>query len=230
MVWIFPALHWTFRVLLIPKMCQLFPLAIYCEDNFCNCCNVRHIICCDMKSGIHFYTCVEWIWCVHGRYLFTLSICGTLWVVWCTNTALGRAAADLEHCVPHGYSPVSSEAYAEETWTWPAVNGYACYWLFSRSRWIACLLYVKMLEPKLEFPRVCRPLSRRLRLPSLLLVSLTAISCTVLPDLFTEWRHRSPHSHLAGAEGCDRTFTRLNGPAWPPQSTFGMQQPPTRLI
>ena len=43
--------------------------------------------------------------------------------------------------------------------------------------------------------------------------------CTVLPDLFTEWRHRSPHSHLAGAEGCDRTFTRLNGPAWPPQST-----------
>ena len=131
---------------------------------------------------------------------------------------------------PHGYSPVYREAHAEETWTWPAVNGYACYWLFSRSRWIACLLYVKMLEPKLEFPRVCRPLSRRLRLPSLLLVSLTAISCTVLPDLFTEWRHRSPHSHLAGAEGCDRTFTRLNGPAWPPQSTPGMQQPPTRLI
>ena len=31
---------------------------------------------------------------------------------------------------PHGYSPVSSEAHAEETSTWPAVNGYACYWLF----------------------------------------------------------------------------------------------------
>ena len=62
------------------------------------------------------------------------------------------------------------------------------------------------------------------------LLSLTAVSCTVLPGLFTEWRHRSPHSHLAGAEGCDRTFTRLNGPAWPPQSTPGVQQPPTRLI
>ena len=110
-------------------MSQLFPLAIYCEDNFCNCCNVRHIICCDMKSGIHFYPCVEWIWCVHGRYLFTLSICETLWVVWCTNTALGRASAGLEHC--SGYSPVYSETYAEETSTWLAVNGYSCYWLFS---------------------------------------------------------------------------------------------------
>ena len=29
-----------------------------------------------------------------------LSVCGTLWVVWCTNTALGHAAADLEHCIP----------------------------------------------------------------------------------------------------------------------------------
>ena len=53
-----------------------------------------------MESGFNFSTCVEWIWCVHGRSLFTLSICGTLWVVWCTNTALARAAADLEHCVP----------------------------------------------------------------------------------------------------------------------------------
>ena len=54
LVWIFPALHWTFRVLLIPKMSQLFPLAIYWEEKFCNCCNVRHIICCNMESGIHF--------------------------------------------------------------------------------------------------------------------------------------------------------------------------------
>ena len=53
-----------------------------------------------MESGFNFSTCVEWIRCVHGRSLFTLSICGTLWVVWCTNTALARAAADLEHCVP----------------------------------------------------------------------------------------------------------------------------------
>ena len=89
---------------------------------------------------------------------------------------------------------------------------------------------LRWLQPKLDFFGVCRPLSQRLHLPSLLLVSLTAVSCTVIPDLITEWRHRSPHSHLAGAEGCDRTFTRLNGPAWPLQSTPGMQQPPTRLI
>jgi len=31
---------------------------------------------------------------------------------------------------PHGYSPVYSETYAEETSTWLAVNGYSCYWLF----------------------------------------------------------------------------------------------------
>ena len=48
------------------------------------------------------------------------------------------------------------------------------------------LAQVKMLEPKFEFTRVCRPLPQRLHLPSLLLVSLTAVSCPVLPDLFTE--------------------------------------------
>ena len=129
-----------------------------------------------------------------------------------------------------------------------------CTWLASLSpsfanikdsgRWAACSVacappsvhitptvgQLRWLQPKLEFSGVCRPLSQRPPLPSLLLVSLTAVTCTVRPDLFTEWRHRSPHSHLAGAEGCDRTFTRLNGPAWPPQSTPGMQQPPTRLI
>ena len=175
-----------------------------------------------MESGIHFYACVEWIACVRGWCLFTLSICGTLWVVWCTNTALGRASADLEHCVPMDtlQCPVRSMPrrlrHGLRSTDTPAIDFF--------------LTQVKMLEPKLEFPRVCRTLSQRLHLPSLLLVSLTAVSCTVLPDLFTEWRHRSPHSYLAGAEGCDRTFTRLNGPARPPQSTPGMQHPPTRLI
>ena len=175
-----------------------------------------------MESGIHFYACVEWIWCVRGQCLFTLSICGTLWVVWCTNTALGHAAADLENCVPTDTLQCPVRSMPRRLWhglrstDTPAVDFF--------------LAQIKMLEPKLEFPRVCRPLSQHLHLPSLLLVSLTAVSCTVLPNLFTEWRHRSPHSHLAGAEGCDRTFTRLNGPALPPQSTPGMQQPPTRLI
>ena len=126
---------------------------------------------------------------------------------------------------------------------------YRCTWLASLSpsfenikdsgRWAACSVacappsvhvtptvgQLRWLQPKLEFSGVCRPLFQSLHLLSLLLLSLTAVSCTVLPDLFTEWRHRSPHSHLAGAEGCGRTFT-----AWPPQSTPGMQQPPTRLI
>ncbi len=45
---------------------------------------------------------------------------------------------------------------------------------------------LRCLQPKLKFSGVYRPLSQRLHLPSLLLLSLTAVSCTVLPDLFTE--------------------------------------------
>ena len=174
-----------------------------------------------------FYAWVEWIWRVRGRCLFTLSICGSLWVVWCTNAALGRAAAGLEHCVPMDALqwPVRSMPRRLRHGLW-STDTRAIDFFLAKVEYAS----VKMLQPKLEFPGVCRPLSQRLHLPSLLLVSLTAVSCTVLPDLFTEWRHRSPHSHLAGAEGCDRTFTRLNGPAWRPQSTPGMHQPPTRLI
>ena len=144
MVWIFPALHWTFGVLLIPKMSQLFPLAIYCEDKLCNCCKTYNLLWYGKwHSFLHLRRVnlmCSWPIFVYGEHLWgTVFFFFLFLVVWCTNTALGRASAGLEHCVPHGYSPVYSEVHAEETSTWLAVNGYACYWLFSRSRWITCL-------------------------------------------------------------------------------------------
>ena len=53
-----------FRVLLIPKMClKLYAerinfLRLYAES-INSATAVRHIICCDTESGIHFYACVE---------------------------------------------------------------------------------------------------------------------------------------------------------------------------
>ena len=182
-----------------------------------------------MESGIHFYACVEWIWCVRGRCLFTLSICGTLWVVRCTNTALGRAAAGLEHCVP-------MDILSSVQWG-------PCRGDFDTACGQRIRLLLTFFSLRLNSMPPLRCWSRSSNFPEFAGRCLNAFtshhSCLSPwpPSAVLSFPTSSPsddtgppHSHLAGAEGCGRTFTRLNGPAWLPQSTPGMQQPPTRLI